>query len=392
MGEGKVVGRRVYLDHNASTPVHPEVLAEMLPYFAEICGNPSSVHASGRAARDAVDAARERIARFLGVGAGEIVFTSGGTEADNLALMGLALARGRGHVVTSRVEHHAVLRTGQALEARGFAVTYLGVDGHGRVDPDDVRRALRPDTVAISLAHASSEVGTLQPLAAVGAVARAQGVAFHVDAVQTFGKVPVDVAAWGIDLLSFSAHKIYGPKGAAALWIRPGTRLVALQHGGDQERRRRAGTENVPAIVGFGKAVEVRAREMAGEAERLRDLRDRLWEAVRTRVEEVRLHGHPTERLPGTASLAFRHLDSESIVLGLDLKGVAVSAGSACTAGHVEPSHVLAAMGVAPEWARGAVRFSLGRSTTAADIDYTVECLEPIVGKLREVLPAGPVP
>jgi cysteine desulfurase len=381
--------RKVYLDHNASTPVHPEVVAEMAPYWSEVYGNPSSVHAFGRAARAAVDVARERVATFLGVTPEEIVFTSGGTESDNFAVKGLAWARGRGHIITSRIEHHAVLRTCQVLESQGFAVTYLPVDEYGQVSPDDVKRALRPDTIAISIMHANSEVGTLQPVAAIGALAREHGVPFHVDAVQTFGKVPIDVAAWGIDLLSFSGHKIYGPKGIAGLYIRKGTRMVAVQHGGEHERRRRAGTENVPGIVGLGKAVEVRAREMHEEAGRLATLRDRLWEAVRVRIPAVRLNGHPTERLPGTANLAFRHVESESIVLGLDLKGVAVSAGSACTAGHVEPSHVLVAMGVPLDWAMGAVRFSLGRSTTAEDIDYVVECLEPLVRRLREANPAG---
>ena len=381
--------RHVYLDHNASTPVHPEVVAEMLPYFGETYGNPSSVHAFGRAARDGVDLARERVARFLAVRPEEIVFTSGGTESDNFAVKGLAWARGRGHLVTSRIEHHAVLRTCQALESQGFAVTYLPVDGHGQVDPDDVRRAMRPDTVAISIMHANSEVGTIQPVAAIGAIAREHGVPFHVDAVQTLGKIDVDVAAAGIDLLSFSGHKIYGPKGVAGLYVRKGVKMVSVQHGGEHERRRRAGTENVPGIVGLGKAVEVRARDMAEEATRLTALRDRLWEGIRARVPEARLNGHPTERLPGTANICYRHVESESIVLGLDLKGVAVSAGSACTAGNVEPSYVLVAMGVPVDWAMGAVRSSLGRSTTASDIDYVVEALEPIVRKLRAAVPAG---
>jgi cysteine desulfurase len=383
------MNRRVYLDHNASTPVHPEVVAEMLPYFADVFGNPSSVHAFGRAARDAVDTARERIGRLLGVSPEEIIFTSGGTESDNFAVKGLAWARGRGHLITSQVEHHAVLRTCQWLESQGFAVTYLPVDRYGMVDPDDVRRALRADTIGVSIMHANSEVGTIQPVAAIGALTRERGIPFHVDAVQTLGKIPLDVHALGVDVMSFSSHKIYGPKGVAGLYLRKGTRMAAVQHGGDHERRRRAGTENVPGIVGFGKAVEVRGREMHVEAERVRALRDRLWEGVRARLEEVRLNGHPTERLPGTNNIVFRHVESESIVLGLDLKGVAVSAGSACTAGHVEPSHVLVAMGVPLDWAVGAVRFSLGRSTTAEDIDYVIECLEPIVRRLRQAMPVG---
>jgi len=383
------MSRRVYLDHNASTPVHPEVLAEMLPFFAEIYGNPSSIHAFGRDARDGVDQARERIARFLQVSPQEIVFTSGGTESDNLGVKGLASARGRGHLITSSVEHHAVLRTCQVLEAQGFDVTYVGVDAHGMVDPDEVRHALRPDTIAISVMHANSEVGTLQPIGAIGRLARERSIPFHVDAVQTFGKIPLDVDALGIDVLSFSGHKIYGPKGIAGLYIRKGTKMVSIQHGGEHERRRRAGTENLPGIVGLGKAVEVRARDMHAEAERVGALRDRLWEGVRARVPEVRLSGHPTERLPGTASLLVRHVESESIVLGLDLKGIAVSAGSACTSGNVEPSHVLVAMGVPLDWAMGAVRCSLGRSTTAEDVDYVIESVDTVVRRLRQALPVG---
>jgi cysteine desulfurase len=383
------MSRRVYLDHNASTPVHPEVLAEMLPYFGEVFGNPSSVHGFGREARDAVDAARDRVAGFLRARADEIVFTSGGTESDNFGVKGLAWAAGRGHVITSKIEHHAVLRTCQALEAQGFAVTYLPVDGHGMIDPDDVRRAVRPDTIAISLMHANSEVGTIQPARAIGAIAREHGVPFHVDAVQTFGKIEIDVEAFNIDLLSFSGHKIYGPKGVAGLYIRKGTRMVSVQHGGEHERRRRAGTENVPGIVGLGKAAEIRRRDMKEEATRLTALRNRLWDGVRARVPDVRLNGHPTERVPGTANIAYKHVESESIVLGLDLKGIAVSAGSACTAGSVEPSYVLVAMGVPIEWAMGAVRSSLGRSTTAEDIDYVIESVEPIVRKLRAALPVG---
>src|SRR5947199_197672 len=294
------MSRKVYLDHNASTPVHPDVVAEMMPYFHDVFGNPSSIHGFGRAARDAVDVARERVGRFLAVAPEEIVFTSGGTESDNFGVKGLALARGRGHIITSKIEHHAVLRTCQTLEAQGFDVTYLPVDEYGMVSPEDVKRALRPDTIAISVMHANSEIGTIQPVAAIGALAREHGVPFHVDAVQTFGKVPIDVHGSSIDLLSFSGHKIYGPKGIAGLYIRKGTKMVAIQHGGEHERRRRAGTENVPGIVGLGRAV------------------------------------------------------------GLPL-----------------------------DWAMGAVRFSLGRSTTADDIDYVVDCLEPLVRKLRVALPAG---
>jgi cysteine desulfurase len=387
--ESKPMSRRVYLDHNASTPVHPEVLAEMLPYFSEVYGNPSSIHGFGRAAREGLDLARERVAKFLRVPTQEIVFTSGGTESDNFAVKGLALAKGKGQIITSQVEHHAVLRACRALEAQGFGLTCVGVDEFGMVDPDEVRRAIRPDTLAISIMHANSEVGTLQPIEAIGRIAREHRVPFHVDAVQTFGKLPLDVDALGIDVLSFSAHKIYGPKGAAGLYIRKGTKMVAVQHGGEHERRRRAGTENVAGIVGLGKAVEVRARDMAAEALRLTALRDRLWRGIHERVPDVRLSGHPVKRLPGTASLLFRHVESESIVLGLDLKGIGVSAGSACTSGNVEPSHVLVAMGVGLDWAMGAVRCSLGSSTTADDIDYVIECVEALVQKLRQAMPVG---
>jgi cysteine desulfurase len=381
------MNRQVYLDHNASTPAHPEVVEAMLPYFSERFGNPSSVHGFGREAREGLETAREQVAHFLRVGKEEVVFTSGGTESDNMAVKGVALARGRGHIITSRIEHHAVLRAVETLETQGFAATYLDVDGYGMVDPDALRRAIRPDTILISLMHANSEIGTIQPTRQLGAIARERGIPFHMDAVQTFGKVAIDLDAFNIDMLSFSSHKIYGPKGVAGLYIRKGTKMVSLQHGGEHERRRRAGTENVAGIVGFGKAVEIRGRDMAEEGQRLTGLRDRLWEGLKARVPEVRLNGHPTERVPGTCNVCFRHVESESIVLGLDLKGIGVSAGSACTSGNVEPSYVLVAMGVPVEWAMGAVRHSLGRSTTAQDIDYVLDSTEPLVAKLRSAMP-----
>jgi cysteine desulfurase len=382
------MNRRVYLDHNASTPVHPEVVQAMLPYFGERFGNPSSVHAFGRDAREGLETARDQIAHFLRVGKEEIVFTSGGTESDNMAVKGVAMARRRGHIITSQIEHHAVLRAVQYLETLGFDATYLPVDQLGMVDPDDVRRALRAETILITIMHANSEVGTIEPVAEVGRIAREREIPFHVDGVQTFGKVPIDLDAFGIDLLSFSSHKIYGPKGVAGLYIRKGTKMVSVQHGGEHERRRRAGTENVAGIVGFGKAVEVRARDMREEAVRVTALRNRLWEGISARVPEVRLNGHPTERLPGTCNMCFRHVESESIVLGLDLKGIGVSAGSACTSGSVEPSYVLVAMGVPLDWAMGSVRSSLGRGTTTEDIDYVIDCVEPLVAKLRSAMPA----
>jgi cysteine desulfurase len=374
------MNRRVYLDHNASTPVHPEVIDAMLPYFGERFGNPSSVHAFGREAREGLDTARQQIAHFLSVGKEEVVFTSGGTESDNMAIKGVALAHRKGHIITSQIEHHAVLRTCQNLETLGFDVTYLPVDGYGLVDPDAVRRSLRPDTILISVMHANSEIGTVQPAREIGQVARERGVPFHVDAVQTFGKLPIDLDALRIDLLSFSSHKIYGPKGVAGLFIKKGTKMVSVQHGGEHERRRRAGTENVAGA-------EIRARDMAEEAVRVSTLRNRLWEGISERVPDVRLNGHPTQRLPGTCNMCFKNVESESIVLGLDLKGIAVSAGSACTSGNVEPSYVLVAMGVPVEWAMGSVRCSLGRGTTAEDIEYVIEATVPLVDKLRNLLP-----
>ena len=380
------MNRRVYLDQNASTPVHPEVVEAMLPYSARL-GNPSGSHACGREAREGVDMARERVAGVLRVSPDEVVFTSGGTESDNLAIKGVAAARSRGHLITSAIEHHAVLRTCQALETQGFAATYLPVDGEGMVDPDDVRRALRPDTILVSIMHANSEVGTIQPVAAIGRLTRERGIPFHVDAVQTLGKVPIDVNAFGIDLLSFSGHKIYGPKGIAGLYIRKGTKMLSIQHGGEHERRRRAGPENVPGIVGLGRAVEIRGRDMAVEAPRLTALRNRLWRASARRCPRCASTGtRPSGS--GDVHMCFRHVESESIVLGLDLKGIGVSAGSACTSGNVEPSYVLVAMGIPVDWAMGSVRCSLGRSTTAEDIDYVIESVVPLVAKLRSLSPA----
>jgi cysteine desulfurase len=381
--------RRVYLDHNASTPVHPDVLGAMLPYFSERFGNASSIHGFGREARDGIEAARETIAGFLGVTPDEIVFTSGGTESDNLAVKGVAGARPGGHVVTTQVEHHAVLRTCQALEKAGYAVTYLPVDGDGLVDPDDVRHALRADTVLVSIQSANSETGTVMPVEEIGRIALERGIPLHVDGVQTFGKLTLSVKDAGIALLSMSSHKIYGPKGIGALYIRKGTRMVSIQHGGDHERRRRAGTENVPAIVGFGKAVELRGRHMADEAPRVSALRDRVWEGVRRTVPDVRLNGHPTRRLPGTLNMSFRGLESESLILALDLKGIGTSAGSACTSGSLEPSYVITAMGVPSDWALGAVRCSLGAGTTGEDVDYVLEVLPAAVHRIRALSPAG---
>jgi cysteine desulfurase len=379
--------RRVYLDHNATTPVREEVLAAMLPYFSERFGNASSVHSLGREARRALEEARETIARAIGAEPSEVLFTGSGTEADNTAIKGVALAqreKGR-HIITSKVEHKAVLETCKFLEKQGFRVTYLPVDRTGMVSPESVEEAIEEDTILVSVMHANNEVGTVNPIARIGAICRERGILFHTDAVQSFCKLPIQVREMNIDLASFSAHKIYGPKGVGALFVRRGVRFLPLLHGGEHERNRRAGTENVPGIVGFAKAVELALAEREEECQRLTRLRDRLWEGIRRRIERVHLNGHPTERLPGTLNVSFEGVEGESILLSLDLKGVAASSGSACTSGSLSPSHVLAAMGIPPELAQSAVRFSLGRSNTEEDIDYTVEILPEIVARLRQM-------
>ncbi len=380
--------REVYLDHAATTPVHPEVAELIQEYLVRTYGNPSSLHRFGRRARAALEEAREQVAEALGAEPEEIVFTSGGTEADNLAIRGAALAHGRpGHIITTRVEHHAVLHTCEALEETGFEVTYLPVDRHGRIAPEQVAEAIRPDTVLVTVMLANNEVGTVQPLAAVGEICRERGVLLHSDAVQALGQLPIDVGQLGVDLLSVSGHKIYGPKGIGALYVRRGVRLSPLMYGGGHERRRRPGTENVPGIVGLGKACELAVRELAARARTMREMRDRLVEGIQARIAEVVLNGHPTERLPNNANLCFRYVEGESILLGLDSKGIAASSGSACTSGALEPSHVLMAMGLSHELAQGSVRFSVGRLTRAEDIDYVLEVLPPIVERLRNMSP-----
>lgn len=382
--------RRVYLDHAATTPVHPDVATAVKRALEEGWGNPSSLHGFGREARRLVEEAREEVAALIGARPQEVLFTSGGTEADNLAILGVARSareRGRGdHIVTSRVEHHAVLHACEYLERReGFRVTYLPVDGHGMVDPDDLRRAITDRTVLVSIMLANNEVGTIQPVRELAAVARERGVPFHTDAVQAVGQIPVNVEELGVDLLSLSAHKIYGPKGAGALFVRRGLRLEPVMHGGGQERRLRPGTENVPGIAGLGAAARLARTELPGLAARLAALRDRLVAGVMERVPDVRLNGHPRLRLPGNANLSVRYVEGEAILLNLDLKGVAASSGSACAAGSTEPSHVLQAMGLPEHEARGALRFSFGRDNTEADVDYVLEVLPPIVERLRRM-------
>lgn len=378
--------RRIYLDHGATTPTDPRVVEAMLPFFAEKFGNAGSVHAFGQEAREAVDRARALVATAVGASPQEIVFTSGATEADNFAILGAAWAnesRGR-HIITSAVEHHAVLEPCRFLESRGWEVSYLCVDGDGRVDPDDVRRAIRGDTTLISVMHANNEIGTLEPVAEVGRIARERGILMHSDATQSVGILPVNVDALSVDLLSMSAHKRYGPKGVGALYIRKGSKLARVQHGGSHERNRRAGTENVPAIVGFGTALAIALPGMDGEAARLRRLRDRLIDGL-TSHPGARLNGHRSDRLPGNVNVSFEGTDSESILLALDLRGVAASSGSACTSGSLEPSHVLSAIGLPPEAAAGTVRLTLGRWNTDQEVDDLLAMIPEILRSLRGV-------
>lgn len=383
---------RVYLDHNATTPLHPEVLAAMLPYLTGRFGNPSSLHAWGREARQALEAARGTVARALGTkDRDSVVFTGGGTEADNLALQGVtAAAKAKGHLIVSAVEHHAVLNVAQHLARQGFEVTRLPVDGDGLLDPEDVRRALRQDTILVSLMHGNNETGVLFPIARVGRICRESGVPLHTDAVQSFGKLSLDVEALGVDLLSLSAHKIHGPKGVGALYVRRGTTMRALLHGGAQERSRRAGTENVAGAVGLAKATALMLHDLDGAAKRLADLRDRLELGLMAALPGVERNGHPTERLPQTANLAFAGVEAESLILTLDLAGVGVSSGAACTSGSLEPSHVLAAMGLPRERAASSVRFSLGAGTTPEEISYVLEVLPPIVERMWRVNTSTP--
>ena len=376
--------RRIYVDHGATTPTDPRVVEAMLPFLTQKFGNASSIHQFGQEARAAVDRAREVIASAIGAAPQEIVFTSGATEADNFAVLGAAWAneaRGR-HLIASPVEHHAVLEPLRFLQSRGWDVTYLPVDRYGQVDPDDVRAALRPDTVLISVMHANNEIGTLEPVAEIGRLARERGILMHSDATQSVGILPVQVEVLCVDLLSMSAHKRYGPKGAGALYIRKGSNVARIQHGGSHERNRRAGTENVPGVVGFGAAVRIALECMSDEAARLSRLRDRLIAGL-LRIDGAHLNGHPVERLPGNVNVSFEEVDSESILLALDLQGVAASSGSACTSGSLEPSHVLSAIGLPPEIAAGTIRLTLGRWNTEEEIDTLLALFPGIIEDLR---------
>ncbi len=375
----------IYLDYAATTPVDPEVLDEMLPYFGAVYGNPSSIYGAGRQARAAIDAARDLVAEAIGCQSRELIFTSGGSESDNLALRGVAgrnADRGR-HLVCSQVEHHAVLHTMQDLERQGFEVTYLPVDATGRVAPADLGAALRPDTILVSVMLGNNEVGTVEPVRELAALTHANSDAyFHTDAVQAFGKLPVNVDDLGVDMLSLSAHKIYGPKGVGCLYVRMGTRIQPLITGGGHERNRRAGTENVAGIVGLAKAMEVAVRDFDTDAARLRQTRDRLADGVGG-VEGARVTGHPTERLPHHASFLIDGVEGDSLLMLLDREGVSASSGSACTSGSLEPSHVLLAMGISPQEALSSLRLTVGKRTSEADVDAAVEVIQGAVAQLR---------
>ena len=383
------MGKRIYMDHSATTPMRCEVLEAMRPYFEDTFGNASSVHTFGQEARQAIETARGRMASLIGAVPEEVFFTSGGTESDNLALVGVAQAyrkKGR-HLVTSAVEHHAVLNTCRSLEKAGFELTVLGVDQCGLVDPDELRSALRSDTVLVSVMMANNEVGTIEPIAELARVAREGGVIFHTDAVQAAGKVPMDVEQLGVDLLTVSAHKLYGPKGVGALYRRRGTRLTPMMRGGHHERSLRPGTENVPGIVGMAAALELACREMPEETRRLSKLTSRLQNGILQRIDQVTVNGHALHRLPHLCNVSVAGVEGESMLLALDASGIACSTGSACTSGSLEPSHVLMAMGIPPETAHGSLRFSLGRINTEDDVDHVLDVLPAVVARLREMSP-----
>jgi cysteine desulfurase len=381
--------RRIYFDHNATTPVDPEVLSAMAPFFAETYGNASSIHTFGQQARAAVEQARERVAKLVRARAAEIVFTSGGTESDNLAILGVVRAAPgvRKHVITTAIEHHAVLNTCQALESEGVEVTYLPVSGAGVVDPGAVREALRPHTVLISVMMANNELGTIQPIEEIGRIAAEAEVWFHTDAVQAAGKVPIEVGRLGVDLLSISGHKICAPKGVGALYVRSGTRLAAQAFGGHHERDRRPGTENVPGIVALGKAAELAQGKLATEPARLAALRDRFEQTILDRVPATRVNGAAAPRVANTTNITFSFIEGESLVIALDLQGIACSTGAACSSGAIEPSHVLTAIGLPAPEARASLRFSLGRTNTAEDVDRVLAVLPGVVEHLRELSP-----
>ena len=381
--------RRIYFDHAATTKTDPRVVEAMLPFFGETFGNPSSVHDFGQEARAAVEAARKRVADLIGARANEIVFTSTGTEADNFAIKGMvAAAQKKGnHIVTSVIEHHAVLHSCKKLEKQGFQVKYVPVDSHGMVNPDDVAKAILPSTILVSIMHANNEVGTIQPIEEISKIVKEKGVVFHTDAVTTVGNIPVNVNRLGVDLLSLAGHQFYGPKGVGALYIRQGVRIAPFIDGGIQEDGRRAGTENVPAIVGLGKAAEIAEQEMGPAAERCKMLRDAMEAGVKERIQYLRVNGDPENRLPGHLSICAQYIEGESMVLFLNMEGIAASSGSTCSSKALKASHVLTAMGVPPDVAQGSLLFTLGRDNTMEDVEHFLKVFPPIVERLREMSP-----
>ncbi len=381
--------RKVYLDHNATTPVHPEVFKAMEKYYVEVFGNASSIHQSGREAKAALETARDSIADLLGCKPAEIYFTSGGTESDNFAIKGAAFAnrdKGR-HVITSSIEHHAVEASCKFLEKEGFEVTYLPVDEQGFVDPDDLRNAVRPDTTLVTIMNANNETGVLQDMKSLSAVTKKAGALFHTDAVQATGKIYYQIDDLGCDLLSISAHKLYGPKGSGLIYIKSGTRIQPWNEGGGHERGRRAGTENVVGAVGLARALEIAYRDMQEETERMLFMTTRFYDQAKKIIPDIRLNGSFERRVPNTINLSFKAIEGEAIVLSLDLKGIMVSSGSACTSGATEPSHVLMAMNVPRELAQSAIRFSFGRGNKPDDVDYVIDILAAEVGRLRSISP-----
>lgn len=381
--------KRIYLDYAATTATDPEVIEAMQPYFFEKFGNPSSIHSFGQEAKKAIEDAREKVAAFLGAKPEEIVFTSGGTESDNFAVKGVALAllnKGN-HIVTTAIEHHAVIEPCKSLEKKGFKVTYVGVDKYGLVSPDDIKKAISDKTVLISVMHANNEIGTIQPVCEIGKIAREKGIYFHTDTVQTVGHIPVNVNELSADLLSLSAHKFYGPKGVGALYIRQGTRIERFLEGGDQERGRRASTHNTTGIVGLGKAIELCREKMDAEAKFQAALRDKLIAGIQKTIPEVQLNGHATKRLPNNVNFSVKYVEGESMLLNLDMLGIAASTGSACTSTSLEPSHVLLGIGLAHEIAHGSLRFTMGRWTKEEDINFLLEHLPKIVKTLRQMSP-----
>ncbi|MBN2220724.1 MAG: cysteine desulfurase NifS [Vallitaleaceae bacterium] len=381
--------KKIYLDHAATTPTRKEVVEKMLPYFTESFGNPSSIYEFAQQNKEAIEEAREEIAASINAAANEIYYVSGGTEADNWAILGIAESyKSKGnHIITTKMEHHAVLHTCEYLGKNGYDITYLDVDGDGMISLEELKKSIRPTTILISIMFANNEIGTIQPVAEIGAIAKEHKVLFHTDAVQAYTHVPIDVKEMNIDLLSVSGHKIYGPKGIGVLYVRKGIKLKAFIHGGAQERQRRGGTENVPGIVGFAKAAELALEEMETEQLRLSHLRDYFIEQVLAKIDYVKLNGHPQKRLANNVNLSFEFIEGESLLIMLDMNQVCASSGSACTSGSLDPSHVLLAIGLPHEIAHGSLRITLGESTRKEDLDYVVEKLQVIVKRLREMSP-----